>query len=147
MADDPHLGVRLAGQAVGELVQDRTHVRLDVRAARVEGQVARHVQLQLVVGRLLHGHAAAHGGLLHGLLLLLHVLGPDVAARGADTGADQRPRRVLADRRAGQGADARADGGVLLGAGHAGVHVGAAGQEQGRRARCQQAGSIVRFFI
>src|SRR5574338_1172879 len=139
VADDPYRGHRVLVQGGGQAVEHRAHVRLDVVAAGVEGDVAGDVELQLVVGGLGDAHAGAGGGLLHGGLLLLHVLGPQIAAARAEGRADGRARgRALAlvaaggqraDGRARHCADGRAGAGVALGLAHGGATGGAAGGE------------------
>jgi len=101
-------------------------------AAGGKRDVVGDVELELVVFGARHGHAGAFGGFFHGLLLGFHALGPDVADYRAGDAADGRTRHLVAfggstDGHAGQGAQAGAGGGALLGV----VHVGASAQGDG----------------
>jgi len=134
--DDAHGGCRVRVQRLREAVENRLEIGLDVGATGVERDVARNLELQLVVGGLRNAHAGAGRSLLHRLLLVFHALGPDVGADAAGRCAEHRAgaRRAAAathraaQRRAHHGADTGADRGALLGFGH----VGAARQGGGR---------------
>jgi hypothetical protein len=93
-----------------------------LRCRKKSGDVAGDVEFQAVVGGLADGHAGAHGGLLHRGFLVLHFLGPDIAAAGADSAAQDCARgRALgaaggrAQQRARDSANAGALGRALTG--------------------------------
>ena len=108
------------------MVQDRAQVGLDIGTTGVKRDVAGDVQLELVVRRLRHRHAGACGGLLHRGLLVLHVLGPDVAAQRAQSSANGRTTFAVSNDHASQRANARTGRGAFLRF----AHVGAAAQGQ-----------------
>jgi len=133
VADDPHGRRGIRAKRLREAVEDRPEVRLDVGSSGAERHVARHLELELVVGRLRDRDAGALGRLLHRPLLLLHLLRPHVGAT-ADCGGAARgtgPRATgavdhAADERAAERAEPGAGRGILLGL----VHAGAAGGER-----------------
>ncbi|EWS59523.1 hypothetical protein Y694_02649 [Methylibium sp. T29-B] len=140
VADHAHLQRRVVGQAVGKAVEHGAQFGLDGRLAGVEGDVARHVELELVVGGARHVDAGALRGLLHRAALLFHLLGPHVAghraAQRADRRAGGRAFLAVADQHAGHRTDGRADAGALGGVLLLLAHVGAAaGQQRGRGER------------
>jgi hypothetical protein len=135
MTDDPHGGGRVGDQRLREAVEHRAQVRLDVGAADTERHVARDLELQLVVRGLRDRDRGALRRLLHRALLILHPLGPQVAAAGAggraDRGADPRALGAADHPAEHQPAD-RADAGAGRGAALCLAHVRAARHGRGR---------------
>ena len=139
MSDDADLGVGLAAQALRKLVQDRPQVWLDVGLARVERNVTRNIQLELIVGRLRYRHASAGSSLFHRSLLLGHLRRPDVATQRADTSAHRRSAPAVANGGARQGTQTATNGGTALRV----THVGAAADQHGDGAKTNTDGAAM----
>jgi hypothetical protein len=139
MADDRDRCHRVLLERRRQTIENRTHIRLDVIAADVEGNIARNVELELIVGGLRNLYPGAGRGLLHRRFLFLHALRPEVASRGPEGGPDGgtgsgtfalvAAGRRTADDGAGHGADRGAGSGVTLGFGHAGTPYQRTGSE------------------
>ena len=123
VADHRHAHARV--EALRELVEHRSHLRLDLRAADVEREVARHVDLELVVLRARDVDAGALRGPFHLRALVFHALGPQVAGHCTNRAADHgtldgavAAAGGSADHRAGGGTDAGTLDGATLALAH-----------------------------
>src|SRR3970282_1853006 len=119
MARDFDHGLVVLGKGVGDTIQHRVELRLQVRAVKAERDVLRHVQGDVVA--LAHaadtgaGHAVAQR-----TFLAVLVVADRAAGKATDARADQRALTalggVVAAQQAGHGTGDRADERALLGA-------------------------------
>jgi len=87
---------RLRVEALGKLVEHRAHLWFDLGAAGIEREVARHAELELVVGCANDIDSGALRRARHFRAFRFHVPAPQIAGHGAGCAADDCAGRCVA---------------------------------------------------